>query len=127
MVVASNPRISNVLPIQTTSVYRKPTHTYCYLDWTSNHPISAKTAVIHALFYSANNVYSTPKILAKEMDYLYRVLLKNNFPNWKIMETEKKPATPIINPDISLKVRKNIFISIPYVPGLRNLEETFVI
>ena len=27
-----------------TTVYRKPTHTDRYLDWNSNHPISAKKA-----------------------------------------------------------------------------------
>ena len=35
-----------------------------------------------------------------------------------IKESEKKPATPIINPDIPLEVKKNVFISVPYVPGL---------
>ena len=51
------------------------------------------------------------------MDYLHRVLLKINYPDWKIKETEKNPATPIINPDGSLEVKKDVFISIPYLPG----------
>ena len=33
------------------SVYRNPTYINCYLDWNSNHPVSAKKAVIHALIY----------------------------------------------------------------------------
>ena len=36
-----------------TLVFRKPTHSDCYLDWNSNHPISAKKAVIEALTYRA--------------------------------------------------------------------------
>ena len=52
------------------------------------------------------------------MDYLYRGLLKNNYPDGMIRESEKKPATPILNTDTGLEVKKNIFISIPYVPGL---------
>ena len=35
-----------------------------------------------------------------------------------IKESEKKPATPITNPDTSLEVKKSAFISVPYVPGL---------
>ena len=35
-----------------------------------------------------------------------------------IKEIEKKLATPSINPDTGLEVKKNAFISFPYVPGL---------
>ena len=50
------------------------------------HPISAKKAVIHSLIYRAK-ISFTPKILAKEMDYLHRVLLKSNYPDWIIKES----------------------------------------
>ena len=52
-----------------------------------------------------------------KMDYLHRVL-KNTYPDWMIKESEKKLATPIINQDIGLEIKKNIFISVPFVPGL---------
>ena len=35
-----------------------------------------------------------------------------------LKEPEKEPSTPIINQDTSLEVEKNVFTSIPYVPGL---------
>ena len=35
------------------SVYRKPAHTSLFLDENSNHPMSAKKTVIHALIYRA--------------------------------------------------------------------------
>ena len=41
------------------TVYRKPTHTDRYLDYNSNHPISAKLPVIHSLIHKAKQVYST--------------------------------------------------------------------
>ena len=44
-----------------TSVYGKPTHTDYYLDWNSNHPISAKKAVIHALISRAKMFVSLLK------------------------------------------------------------------
>ena len=69
-------------------------------------------------------------LLGKGMDYLHRVLPKSNQPDQMIKEPEKKPATAIRNPDTGLEVKKNIiskcmdlvytdiFISVPYVPGL---------
>ena len=35
-----------------------------------------------------------------------------------IKESEKKPATPMINPDTGLEVKSNIFISVHYVQGI---------
>ena len=32
-----------------------------------------------------------------------------------IKESEKKPAAPTINPDTGLEIKKNNFISVPYV------------
>ena len=48
------------------TVYRKHTHTDRYLDYNSNHPISAKLSVIHTLTHRAKQVCSTPELLAKE-------------------------------------------------------------
>ena len=64
-----------------TTVYRKPTHTDRYLDWNSNHPSSVKRSVIQALTHRARIVCSTPELIAKEMDYLHRVLHRNNYPD----------------------------------------------
>ena len=68
----------------TTSVYRKPTHTDRYLDFNSNHPKSAKRAVVRALTDRAINVCSSPELLAEEMDHLGKVLRYNNYPKWMI-------------------------------------------
>ena len=38
------------------TVYRKPTHTDRYLDYNSNHPISAKLSVIHTFIHRAKQV-----------------------------------------------------------------------
>ena len=40
------------------TVYRKPTHTYRYLDYNSYHSISAKLSVIHTLIHKAKQVCS---------------------------------------------------------------------
>ena len=61
-----------------TSLYRKPTHTDCYLDWNFLLPyFSQRKAAIHALIYRVKELFHS-EILAKEMDYLHRDLLRNN-------------------------------------------------
>ena len=70
---------------------------------------------MQALIYRAKNVRSTSEILAKEMDYLHRVSLKKNYPDWIIKDSEKKPTTSTVNPDTCLEVSKNIIISVAYV------------
>ena len=59
-----------------TSVKRKSVHTDHYLNWNSNHPISAKKEVIHALIYRVKNVCSITEFLARESNYLHGGLLK---------------------------------------------------
>ena len=62
------------------TVYRKPTHTDRYLDYNSNHSISAELSVIHILIHKAKQVCSTPEFLAEEMDHLHKVLQDNHYP-----------------------------------------------
>ena len=84
------------------TVYRKNTHRDRYLDYTSNHPISAKLSVIHILIHRAKQVCSTPGFLAKEMDHLHKVLQDNHYPaqffqqgkpQQKAIKSKPKPFT----------------------------------
>ena len=103
-----------------TSVYRKPTHMDRYLDFNSNHPKSAKHAVVRALSDRAKDVCSSPELLAKEMDHLGKVLKYNNYPKWMIdQHCRNSSEGRLINPETVNEVKKSIFISAPYYPGLR--------
>ena len=94
-------------------------HTDCYLDWNSNHLISAKKkAVIQALIYRAKMFVPLLKYWLTKWTTSPDFFLKNNCPDWFIKDLEKKSTTLTVNPDICLKVNKNIFIPVPYVPGL---------
>ena len=62
------------------TVYRKPTHTNRYLDYNSNHLISAKLSVIHTVIHRAKQVCSTPEFFVREMDHLYKVLQYSHYP-----------------------------------------------
>ena len=102
-----------------TSVYRKPTHTDRYLDFNSNHPKSAKHAVVTALTDRAKNVCSSPELLAEEMDHLGKVLKYNNYPQWMIdQHSRNSPQDKLIDQETGNEVKKSIFISAPYFPGL---------
>ena len=92
------------------TVYRKPTHTDKYLDYNSNHPISAKLSVIHTLIHRAKQACSTPEFLAKEMDHLYRVLWDNHYPTQffhqgipqKKMNKKPNPSTVGLQKELEL-------------------------
>ena len=102
------------------SVYRKPTHTDRYLDWRSNHPLSAKKSVVRALSDRAKNVCTSPEILAKEMDHLHSVLRSNHYPEWILKQSKgpPKPRDPPKDPTTGEEIKKLHFISVPYYPGL---------
>ena len=66
------------------SVYRKLIHTYHYLDWNSWQPNFIAKSSHPGSNLQKKDVCSTHEILAKDMDYLHRFLLNNNYPDWMI-------------------------------------------
>ncbi len=63
-----------------TVVYRKPTHTDLYVQWDSNHPLSAKLSVVSSLFHRASVVCRDENDLRKEQEHLETVLKFNGYP-----------------------------------------------
>ena len=55
---------------QTTSVYRKPTHTDLYLQWVSHHSLACKYSVSNALTLRATAVCSNSKLHKTELKHL---------------------------------------------------------
>ena len=52
------------------------------------------------------------------MDYINSSFFLNNYPDLDDQEPDKYPPTLIINLATCLGFNKNVFISVPYVPGL---------
>ena len=99
------------------TVYRKPTHTDRYLDYKSNHPISAKLSVIHSLIHRAKQLCSTPESLAKEMDHLHKVLQDNHYTTQSFQQGKpQQKANKKPNPSTGKFIGARVVI--PYIKGL---------
>ena len=103
-----------------TVVYRKPTHTDLYVQWISNHPLSAKLSAVSSLFYRASVVCRNPDDLKAEQDYLTKVLSYNGYPSWAINKgrerLDKIHVIPYNSSDKSTK-RKS-YVVMNYITGL---------
>ena len=65
-----------------TTVYRKPTHTDQYLQWDSDHDLSAKFSVINTLCHRVKTVCSNPELLKQEKEHLRKALTQCKYPKW---------------------------------------------
>ena len=100
------------------TVYRKPTNTDRYLDYNSNHPISAKLSVIHTLIHRVKQVCSTPEFLAKEMDHLHKVPQNNHCPTQFFQQGKpQQKANKKPNPS-TVKFIEGARVVMPYIKGL---------
>ncbi len=87
-----------------TIVYRKPTHTDLYVQWSSNHPLSAKLSVVSSLFYRASVVCRNPDDLKSEQDYITKVHSYNGYPLWAINKGKHRGNIEWIKSRIPLPV-----------------------
>ena len=60
-----------------TSVFRKPTHTDRYLQYSSHHPVNQKLSVARTLFSRANRITSNNEKKIEELHQI-TITLKNN-------------------------------------------------
>ena len=109
------------------SVYRKPTHTDQYLQWDSNHHLSAKFSVIQTLSHKASTMCSNAELLQKEKDHLRKALTKCKYPKWALDKVEgrlnrssRKVADGGTNNAqvANQEVKNKQHIVIPYTKGL---------
>ena len=97
------------------TVYRKLTYTDRYLDYNSNHPISAKLSVIHTLIHRAKQVCSTPEFLAKNKWITFTKFYKTT----TTQQSSFNKANPNKKPNPStVKFIEGARIVIPYMKGL---------
>ena len=63
-----------------TSVYKKASHTDCYLDFRSHHPISHKRSVVSTLLSRVGTHSSTPDLERAENERMVLALSCNGYP-----------------------------------------------
>ena len=109
-------------------VYRKPTHTNQYLNYTSQHSTPAKQSVITALFDRADNIVSSEKDKEEEKQHILAALQRNGYPRDFIMKTIKqhnrrKERTTEVT---EAESKPNKKINVPYIQGAsEQLRRTF--
>ena len=91
-------------------IYRKPTHTDRYLQFSSHNPDQVKRGVVSCLFHRARTVARGENV-AKEEQHLTDVLRENGYPN-SFITSASRPRPPR-DQDESQAV-----IYLPYVAGL---------
>ena len=93
------------------SVYRKPTHTDQYLNFSSHHPRHVKEGIVSCLFHRVRNIAQRENIQVEE-DHLRGVLEGNGYPQAFV----KMASRPHTAREPAEEPRATAFI--PYVAGL---------
>ena len=108
-------------------VYRKPTHTDQYLNFHSNHQMSAKESVVSALFTRADNIISNVEDLRRENERIISVLAANDYNKRTISKVKRniKQRKELNNAD--KEVEESIgYINLPFINGTSEiLRQTF--
>ena len=99
-------------------VYRKPTHTDQYLNFHSNHQVSAKESVVSALFTRADKIISEPTDLRTENERIIKVLTDNDY-NKQIITKVRRNIEKRNHSNVQNKEDKEYvgYINLPYIAG----------
>ena len=79
-------------------VYRKPTHTDRYLDFSSHHETKHKVSAASTLLFRAANLPSTCEGKARETSHVTEALTANGYPSTVISNILKKKSAPTTPP-----------------------------
>ena len=97
-----------------TSVYRKPTHTDQYLQFSSHHPLSHKMAVVRTLFVRAGSLSTSLVEWSVEERHIVDALRSNGYPLWFIRWEVKSRGRPHQDANDS----PDMMVTLPYIQGL---------
>lgn len=104
-----------------TSVFRKPTHTDKYLDFSSHHPLAHKVSVIRTLYNRAKVLSSTSLQRTDEETRVISALGQNGYPKRLIHRTVTHTCLPHtqLSPQPEQPQPKPVAtITVPYIQGL---------
>ncbi|GFG28310.1 hypothetical protein Cfor_11325 [Coptotermes formosanus] len=100
-----------------TTVYRKPTHTGCYLHFDSNHPFHVKRGVIQSLVNRVNLLCPNEQDHKIEMEISWKDWLSNAYPADLVQSIMyRKPIN--VNEDKQSNREPLSMVSTPYSRGV---------
>ena len=94
------------------TIFRKPTHTNQYLNFSSNHHVSHKLSVPKTLFHRADTLISEEDDKEKEKEYVKKALRKCGYPEWSFERKEKE------KPKKDDEEEEKMRVCIPYIKHL---------
>ncbi|XP_072051687.1 uncharacterized protein [Amphiura filiformis] len=97
------------------SVFRKPTHTDQYLQFSSNHPLVQKLGVVNTLYHRADTIITKDSDKITEHQHLRHALKTCGYKDWaidKALNRGEKDAKPASEPTASSGTKT--FVTIPY-------------
>ena len=97
-----------------TSVYRKPTHTDRYLDFSSHHPLAHKIAVVRTLHTRAESINSSVLGKDEETKHLRQALTSNGYPKAVIHRHSMQSNSRTVDRGDAL----GPVVTLPYVWGV---------
>ena len=98
-----------------TTVYRKPTHTNKYLDYSSHHPSAHKAAVVRTLHHRAQTIPSNASLKLEEQQKVDNALDLNGYPRKMINRfSQLRPTSDVPSQSTTTN---STYVSIPYVKG----------
>ncbi len=102
-----------------TDIYRKPTHTDHYLQWSSHHPVQQKLGVVRTLMHRADTLIADEFLRKQEKDKVRTALRFCGYPEWALKEGEWKRKRKE-NEEGSQQEEKKPkgFVVIPYTKGV---------
>lgn len=101
-------------------IYRKPTHTYQYLQFQSHHPLHHKLGVVRTLMDREDSIVSEQDDHQKEKSHIEQALNLCGYPQWsinKVVEDKEQPK-PTKCSNNKRKDKGKSFVVLPYVEGL---------
>ena len=101
-------------------IYRKPTHTDHYLQWSSHHPVQQKLGIVCTLMHRADTIISDNNLKKVEKEKIRTALRNCGYPEWALKEGEqrgKKRDTE--RKEENTETEKPVgYAVLPYVKGL---------
>ncbi|RWS20130.1 uncharacterized protein B4U80_04888 [Leptotrombidium deliense] len=100
-----------------TSIYRKPTNSYRYLNFDSHVSIQNKKAVIYSLAYRAYNLISNPMKINAELNFIREILNRNNYPDFLITRVFQNVYNKLLSNESQVESDDSRII-LPFVDGV---------